>query len=180
MITFSDWGGIKKNYLTTDDQPEEFKVPYLITVSFCIASFVLGINALIWGCILARGETTIQINNVPTIVDESKFLGPGLLYLAGYFMICMIMFLTFYFSMGRKYDCNRPWFYCFSVAVFPAIFASYYFIQRIGMNTQMDAIFCGLIGLGCSLLCASVLGYIYYITNLKLSPKPEPAKRSIV
>ena len=156
-----------------DDLPANFHTAFNNTLPLCVISFLFGLLPLIFGCLLADGDTHMVINGVPTIVHESEFLGPALIFVSFFFFICLTMFATFLLSITRKYKCNHPWFYCFSAAFIPACLAAYFFIQRIGMERPIRYFFCGLICFACCLLCAAQLIYMYLIVNMKM-----PAKKS--
>lgn len=143
--------------------PKEFQLPFSISLPFCIVSLVGCILSLVFGCIVASKGVT----------DEIPPLGLALIFLSGFFFICLSMFATFFISMSRKYKCNRPWFYSFSVALFPVFCAAYYFMLHIGMKKKIHQIFCGLVCFGCFLICAALMGYMYFIANMDLPAQQE-------
>lgn len=159
------------HYSTPFDIPKEFQVPFAITFPFCILSFVGSILNLIWGCVVANGG----LGHTSASTNEIHPLGLALISLSGFFFICFCMFLTFLISMSRKYDCNRPWFYCFSIAVLPLIFAAYNFILQIGTKRKVEILFSGLASFGCFLGFIALMGYIYFISSLDLTKKEEPS-----
>lgn len=102
----------------------------------CGVPLFLAILSITWGLIFAFGPVELTVNGVKTIFDESKYLGPGLLWVTGFFVINAIMCLTVFIWHYRKSPKQpRPFGYVYLASLIPLGFAVYNFCARVGFTT---------------------------------------------
>lgn len=118
--------------------------------------------SLIWGLILAFGPVEITVNGRLRIVDESKYLGPGLLWLAGFFFCNLSMGASLLLiGLLNKPKEPRPFAYIYLISILPLAMAIYYFVQRIGLKTGTSLLLGSLLGAVGTLVAVCTFALIY-------------------
>lgn len=100
------------------------------------------------------------------MVDESKYLAPGLICLGAYFAInasmCWIV-LWWQYKEGPKMP--RPYGYALLVSLIPLGLSMYYFVLRVGLSTVRQILYSYMICFGGLVLAILPISYAIAIAR---------------
>lgn len=158
----------------SDNVLKPFRAPQLSPYSVwrplsgVLSSVTLFLSILSEACglIFVFGPVELTVNGAKTMVDESKYLGPGLLWLSGFFVIiavmCLIVLILHY---RKKPNQPRPFGYVFLASLVPLCFAVYNFCRRVGFSTARQQILFVAIVLGGVMVSILPITYSFAIAR---------------